>query len=138
MIGDPALSICRLRSLARGRSYRLGINCGSHGFIWGEQTQINQTIASLAADFLDRGWQVEFVALHPSDRRMGAEIRQKFGLEKLKIWSAWTNLAATLWRLQTYDLMIGQRLHAVVLASGCGVPAISLAYQPNVLISWNR
>ncbi len=133
VIGDPALSVCLPRSPRPICHRRLAINLGSHGFIWGNQTRINQAIAQLAQTFLQRGWQVEFLVMHPSDRALGETLREQFGLESLSFWTATQPPRKTIQRLHTYDLLVGQRLHAVVLACGCGIPAISLAYQPKCL-----
>jgi hypothetical protein len=130
VIGDPALSICQPRSSKFFREYKIGINLGSHGYIWGCQENVNRAIAMLVRHLLKTGWQVEFMPMHSIDLRVGLEFIQKFGLHQVTVWREFTNVKKTINHLQTYDMVVGQRLHSVVLACGCGIPSIMLEYQP--------
>jgi polysaccharide pyruvyl transferase WcaK-like protein len=130
VIGDPALSACTPRSPNSPKNRRLAINLGSHGFIWGSQEKINEVIAKLAKYFLRNGWQVEFIPMHPIDFQIGLDMIQRFDLHEVSIWKDFQNIDETINRIKTYDILVGQRLHSVVIACGCGVPAIALEYQP--------
>ncbi|MEA5577330.1 sulfotransferase [Anabaena sp. UHCC 0451] len=130
VIGDPALSLCIPRQLNFSRQRIIGINLGSHGFIKGEQNHINEVIACVVHHLLLLGWQVEFLPLHKSDFQLGQTLIHQYHLPHVSIWQEFTNIEKTLARIQSYDLVLGQRLHSAVLACGCGVPTILLEYQP--------
>ena len=53
-----------------------------------------------------------------------------FNLHKVSIWREYRNIGKTINRIQNYDILVGQRLHSVVFACGCGVPSVMLEYQP--------
>jgi polysaccharide pyruvyl transferase WcaK-like protein len=91
---------------------------------------LNEVVGRLAQHLLDEGWQVEFWPMHPSDLRLGQQLIQDYHLKDVSLWTEFRNIGRTMERIHAYDLVIGQRLHAVVLACGSGVPAISLAYRP--------
>lgn len=130
VIGDPALSVYTPRSPYVPKNRRIGINLGSHGFIWGNQEKINEVITQLAKYFLKKDWQVEFLPMHPIDYKIGLNLIQSPELRKITIWQNFQAIDKTINRIKSYHLFIGQRLHSVVVASGCGVPAIALEYQP--------
>ena len=132
VIGDPALSICSPGPPRRrpGSSRTVAINVGRHGPMYGSQETVNEVVARVARHLLDEGWQVEFLPMHPIDLRIGLDLVRRFDLRGVSVWREFRNIPKTLDRIRTYDLLVGQRLHAVVLACGCGVPSISLEYRP--------
>jgi hypothetical protein len=130
VIGDPALSICRPKPQNYPRKGVIAINLGSHGFIWGKQEQINQIIAKLAHHLLENGWEVEFIPMHPIDLDVGLKIIDNFNLPKVSVWRDFRDIDKTINQIQSYDILVGQRLHSAVIACGCGVPSIMLEYQP--------
>ena len=130
VIGDPALSLCRPWPADAPRNKTVAINLGCSGPMWGRQETLIEVVGRLSRQLIESGWQVEFLPMHGSDLQLGRELIRTFNLPQLSLWSEFQNIDKTLDRIGSYDLVIGQRLHAAVLACGLGVPAISLAYRP--------
>lgn len=130
VISDPALSVCQPRSTNYIRNGMIGINIGSHGVLWGEERQVYETIVDLIHQLIASGWQVELLPLHRRDLNLSQQILQQINLPQLTLWSDYPDLERTIQRLKSYDMLIGQRLHAIVIACGCAVPFISLKYTP--------
>jgi hypothetical protein len=131
VIGDPALSICTPRLPREGKFKKVILNVGSKGVIWGEQALVNEEVGRFACYLLGSGMEVHFLAMNDSDAVNINLITEKFALDdKIKVWCDHANINATIEYIADSDVVIGQRLHAVVLACGSGVPAISLSYRP--------
>jgi polysaccharide pyruvyl transferase WcaK-like protein len=130
VIGDPALSLCLPKSPNSPRTGIIAINLCNHGLIWGNQEQVNETIARLVQHLFEKGWDVEFIPMQLKDLQLGLKIIQDFNLHKVSIWREYRNIGKTINRIQNYDILVGQRLHSVVFACGCGVPSVMLEYQP--------
>lgn len=130
VIGDPALSICQSRPLNYSQTGTIGINIGSHGVLWGEASQVHNTIVELIHQLLASGRRVELLPFHQQDLDLSNHIAQHIDSLQLSIWPHYRQIERTLQRIQTYDVLIGQRLHSVILACGCGVPFIALKYAP--------
>ncbi|MBL1209296.1 sulfotransferase [Geminocystis sp. GBBB08] len=130
VIGDPALSLCHPRSPNFSRQKIIGVNLGSHGFVRGKQSYINDVIACFIHHLLLEDWQIEFLPFHSYDLQLVEILINDYHLQKISIWREYQNIAKTLERIKTYDLVIGQRLHSAVLSCGCSVPSILLNYQP--------
>jgi len=126
VIGDPALSFVTA-SLPR-RTGRVVINLGSHDPIRGTPGELLAAVATTARVLRDGGAELRLVALHSRDREPLRRLATRLGGAPL--WCAPADLDGTVAQLADSDLVIGQRLHSVVLAMAAGVPAISLAYNP--------
>jgi hypothetical protein len=129
-IGDPALAMCRPRALPHRRTGTIGLNVGSHGTLWGDQAQVFQIAIDLVQQLTDRGWRVELLPFDLGDLKVSQAIAQRFKPTQVSLWPHFYQTHQTLKRIQSYDLVIGQRLHSVVLACGCGVPFVALKYAP--------
>lgn len=132
-ISDPALSLCQPRSISFDRKGTIGVNVGSHGVLWGNQQQVEQTMQTVLTHLIDLGWRIELMPFHQSDLKLSRRLAQGFSSPHVSIWQdaiQIDQIAQTLERIQSYDLLIGQRLHSIVLAAGCAVPFIALSYAP--------
>ncbi|HEY9878185.1 MAG TPA: polysaccharide pyruvyl transferase family protein [Leptolyngbyaceae cyanobacterium] len=130
VIGDPALAMCRPRALPHTITGTIGLNVGSHGVLWGEETQIYKTVIELIRKLIAIDWRVELLPFHQGDLALSQQIAQEIGSPQVSIWTQFTEIEKTLQRIKTYDLVIGQRLHSIVLSCGCAVPFIALKYTP--------
>ena len=134
IVGDPALSICSARPPREGRASNVVINVGSKGVIWGDQQQVNRVIGQVCRNLLDRGVEVNFVAMNASDESFIRLIVDEHSLAgRVKFWFDYEDIYGTINFIKRNDIMIGERLHAVVLGCGSGVPSISIAYRPKCL-----
>jgi polysaccharide pyruvyl transferase WcaK-like protein len=87
--------------------------------------------ASTVRVLVGRGWRVRFFVVNPEDRADAMACIRRTGLDPDR-----TELLATPRADQFMDevarctVVVGERLHAVVLAAGAGVPAVMVEYQP--------
>ena len=135
MIGDPALSVCAAPRLPRARKSGrpvLGINLGSHDPVSGGVEPTLRATATLIKYAVSKGFDVRFVALHYIDVRIAARLREELG-QDLPMAHFRGDVNQTLAEIQECDYLVGQRLHATVLACALGVPTLSLSYQPKCL-----
>ena len=133
VIGDPVLYLCKPHQKKERRN-RIGINVGCDRFkTYLDQDEVNQVVAALAQCLIERGFEVEFFAMHDHDAEDIELIRCMDGLQESRVWDQYKDWQAFLDKIHDYDLVIGQRLHAVITACGSGVPAISMSYRPKCL-----
>ena len=136
MIGDPALSLGEAgakRPSRDGGPPVLGINLGSHDPVSGGQESTLQAAAKLASYARDKGFEVRFIALHYIDMEVAARLREQPGAEHLQMPSFHGDVAQTIAEINQCDYLVGQRLHATVLACTLGVATLSLSYQPKCM-----
>ena len=130
VVGDPAIALCSPRPETAKRTRIAAINLGCSGPMWGSQQQLNANVAEFARSLLRDGWQVEFLPMHPADESLAENFKDEFNLPQISIWRDFLSTSKTLNRIKHYDLLVGQRLHASILAGGSGVPTIALEYRP--------
>ncbi|GAB4372174.1 MAG: polysaccharide pyruvyl transferase family protein [Elainellaceae cyanobacterium] len=129
-VSDPALAFCSPRPMPFQRTGTIGINIGSHGVLWGNQQDVYQTILQLIPQLIQSGWKIDLLPFHSSDLNWCLKLAQQFCPDHVAIKALFTQVDQAVQQIQNYDLIIGQRLHSVVLACGYGVPFISLNYAP--------
>jgi polysaccharide pyruvyl transferase WcaK-like protein len=128
VIGDPALSIVDAAPLIR-RTGRVALNLGSQDRIRGAPHTLLDAVTGAAVDLRDRGHELVLVPMHRLDLAPLRALAARLG-PGVSLWRDYLDVDATVALLAGCDLVVGQRLHAVVLAFAVGVPAISLAYNP--------
>lgn len=134
VIGDPVLYICKPKTNHRKKIQRIGINIGcDYVKISTEQNSVNEAIKNLVEIFLEQGFEIEFFAMHNHDQKEIYKLRQHEKLKSISVWDNYHNWEEFLIKIHDFDLVIGQRLHSVVVACGSGIPCISLSYRPKCL-----
>jgi polysaccharide pyruvyl transferase WcaK-like protein len=133
VVGDPALYVSRQTPFDRPRTGVVGINLGSHDQPWGDQQQVISMLAYAVKHLLQLGLTVKFIAMNGIDVKNAKILAGQIGNGQMSIHTAFDDEDATLAAVRDCDLMIGQRLHAIVLACAYGVPCISLSYQPKAI-----
>ena len=111
----------------------MGFNLGYDAIMRGEEALLKKTVSEFAVELSKRGFAVEFFALSKSDVPKIVEVVRIAGLKQDRIWCDFSKPGAFLKQISSYDIVIGQRLHAVVAACGYGIPCISLSYLPKCL-----
>ena len=133
VIGDPVLSLCD-PSFHKNKSIKkVGINIGCDKVMEGDQSTVNNTVGEFILYLLDKSIEVEFISMNDYDFEEISKVIDKFRLNKINIWKNYLDIEGFLKKVCEFDLVIGQRLHAVVTASGFGIPSISLSYTPKCL-----
>jgi polysaccharide pyruvyl transferase CsaB len=75
--------------------------------------------------------------LFPMQPQTDKEIAEQFAREwhtenRTTLCSTETGLPALVQNLANCEMMVGMRLHALILAAACGVPSVALSYDPKV------
>lgn len=133
VLGDPALSL-PAAAVAAGREQGvLGINLGSHDPVSGGSEKVFAAVASLVRHALGRGLKVRYVSLHAIDFEIGAALRTEIASDGFERLPFNASVDETMRQLAGCDYVVGQRLHATILACAQGIPNLSLSYQPKCL-----
>jgi polysaccharide pyruvyl transferase WcaK-like protein len=133
VIGDPALSIRPAANKPRGVKRILGINLGSHDPVSGGQDGVFEAVVALIRHALQRGFIVQYFALHAIDAVLGRALKDAVPQDGFELLPFNASVAETMQQLASFDFVVGQRLHATILACAQGVPNLSLSYQPKCL-----
>lgn len=72
---------------------------------------------------------MERVPQHRIDYGISTKLAGKFSARPIRLWKDYLDLEKAVSRIADYRLMISQRLRGAVVATGCGVPTVSLAYR---------
>jgi len=127
--GDPALLLTAGEATPPRDDGVIAINVGASGPIWGSQSDVNARVAEAAHELIRRGRRIRFVILWERDRATTERLAGALPASATTI-VAPRSPAEAVSELFRAQVVIGQRLHAVVLASAAHTPAISLAYRP--------
>ncbi len=134
VIGDPALSLQRPKDVERvdGRVVVCPLDTG--GECWGGD---DREVLDHFSDTIDRlqaeGRDVVIMTAFPGDDRCAIDLIRRSGHPYLGYVPGYVDLDATLRLLASADLVIGERLHAVVLAATMETPFVAVEYRPKVL-----
>jgi polysaccharide pyruvyl transferase WcaK-like protein len=98
----------------------------------GDDREVFSELAKLIARLRAEGREVVMMTAFPADDRWALEIMRSAGHPDLPYAAGYEDLDATLRLLASADLVIGERLHAVVLAAAVGTPFVAVEYRPKV------
>ena len=134
IIGDPALSLQAPTGVERVDGRVVVSPLFTSGETWGKDDGVvfdglATTIGRLVAD----GRDVVLMTAHPSDDRWALDIMRKAGHPDLPYLAGYDDLEASLRLIASADLVVGERLHAVVLAAAMGTPFVAVEYRPKLL-----
>ncbi|HEX6946843.1 MAG TPA: glycosyltransferase [Acidimicrobiia bacterium] len=129
--GDPALAL---------RRPDIGVEEGSvliapvwtGGELWGESDQkVCEELAAATAAFLSEGRKVTLLSCHPTDDRPILMIREMAG-PGTHYFCGYEDVDESMRAIASAAVVIGERLHACVLAAAAGRPFVALEYRPKV------
>lgn len=131
VVGDPAL-LLQPSSAIDPEDRTLGIALGFGDDLWGHsQLDVVDAVASAVRVLVRRGWQIRFFVVNAEDREHAASCARLADLDPSRTaFLAASEPTKFLEQVARCTAVIGERLHAVVLASGALVPAVMLEYQP--------
>lgn len=78
------------------------------------------------------GREVVMLSAFPEDDRWLIQLMRDAGAADMPYVAGYADLDATMRLLTSADLVIGERLHAVILAAAAGTPFVALEYRPKV------
>jgi len=140
VVGDPALLLRPPPGdvgRAPGDPELVGVNVGFGDDLWGHnQGRVEQELAALVAWLVSTGRRVRLLEVNPEDRPAVQRVRSAAlsrcgGPAHAAVELCAPATVADYLRLAgECTLVVGERLHSVVLAAAAGTPVISLEYQP--------
>lgn len=133
VIGDPALSIRPAPENVHAGVRTLGINLGSHDPVSGGGESVFDSTLTLIRHALRQGYKVQYFALHDLDAEIGQALKAEVTSAGFELLPFNASVDETMQQLAGFDYVVGQRLHATILACAQGVPNLSLSYQPKCL-----
>ncbi|MHB1174964.1 MAG: polysaccharide pyruvyl transferase family protein [Sulfuriferula sp.] len=133
VLGDPALSIQPAAKKTPADTGVLGINLGSHDPVSGGDENVFAAVVALIRHALQRGFKVQYFSLHTIDAEIGRVLQAVVASSGFELLPFSASVTETMRQLAGFDYVVGQRLHATILACAQGVPNLSLSYQPKCL-----
>ena len=130
VVGDLALAL--EAPLEDADDKTLGICLGDPGDgMWGSSQQVKDAVLAVGRTLLAEGWRLRIFTVWPTpDRLITTELARELGGGNRVSVVTCTEANSFLSQVGSCTVLIGERLHAVVLASIMGVPSIALAYRP--------
>jgi hypothetical protein len=134
VIGDPALSISApARPAASGEAPVLGVNLGTHDPVLGAKGADFNAVLELIRVVIARGWKVKYLAMHPIDQAIGQQLQQAVKHPAFALTPFNPDTQAMVREIGSCQCLVGERLHATIVACALDVPNITLSYQPKCL-----
>lgn len=134
VVGDPALLLAD-KVPAVERDDRVGINIGRHEAwgegtststpIWGDQDSVDEAVFALVHHLQTLGRRCVVFPMDSRDITLPAE-------PGIEVFDRSRGVEGLLLEVSRCSTVIGQRLHSVVIAHACNVPALALEYRPKV------
>lgn len=127
VVGDPALWLGQ--DMARPASTgTVAVNVGSTDDQWLDDPDELPRRLAVALRGLGDDRPIRVLVIWPRDLGVSQQMAQRLG-PRATIVPAW-DPATMLSELAASDLLLGQKLHSVVLAAAVGTPSIALEYRP--------
>jgi polysaccharide pyruvyl transferase WcaK-like protein len=133
IIGDPALSLPMPSGVERVEGRVVLCPVFTAGRLWGEDDQrVFQQFAATLQRLRAEGREVVMMSAFPNDDRWAIEIMRRAGAPDMPYLAGYEDLDETSRLLASADLVIGERLHSVVLAASVGTPFVAVEYRPKL------
>lgn len=132
IVGDPALALQRPAQIDRvdGRVVLCPMHAG--GALWGrDDASVLAAFDALMKRFADEGRDVVILTAHASDDRWVVDL-VRGAPSSVSFVPGYSNLPGALDVLASSDLVVGERLHASVLAAAMGTRFVAIEYRPKV------
>jgi polysaccharide pyruvyl transferase WcaK-like protein len=137
VIGDPALlagEAIMSPPVLEERHMVINLCDPNHSRLWGWNNEaVQAAVVDAAKLLLDAGWSLTFVSFESRNNRyvQGAvEALGQVGTERVRVFNGYESLDRTLALFASAQMVIGEKLHATVLAAAVGTPFIALEYRP--------
>ena len=133
VIGDPALSLESPADIKRVEGRVVLCPVFTNGDCWGgDDRAVFEAFAQLTARLKAEGRDVVMLTAFPGDDRWAIEIMREAGHPDLAYVPGYEDLGAALRLIASADLVVGERLHAIVLAAAMGTPFVGVEYRPKI------
>ncbi len=131
--GDPALALTPPVSPIVDGSVIVA-PAWTNGELWGgSDMAVYQVLADLVADLIAEGRPVTLMSSHPTDDRPILLIRDRLGPgPPVGYLAGYEDTGRTLEAIASSSVVVGERLHACVLAAAAGRPFVAVEYRPKL------
>ncbi|MBN1244233.1 polysaccharide pyruvyl transferase family protein [Candidatus Bathyarchaeota archaeon] len=127
VIGDPALSL-KADSKIRRDDHRVAVNIGCDGFLWGgHQERVVHEVTRVCKILKDSSYTPVLV---PFSKRDLEDVTRVSLAAKVEVFDNWFDIKSVVDFIASSKVLIGQRLHSVVLSAAVFTPFICLEYRP--------
>ncbi|MDL2337692.1 MAG: polysaccharide pyruvyl transferase family protein [Pseudomonadota bacterium] len=111
----------------------VGLNLGSHDPVSGGSSHLFEVAIGFSNYLLDQGFHISYISMHSIDHEIGAKLASRLQSDRFSVQPLTADVDEVLAQLLDTQWVVGQRLHATVLACSLGIPNLSLSYQPKCL-----
>jgi hypothetical protein len=133
VIGDPALLFERPNDAATADGRIVLCPVFTRGDCWGhDDGRVFEEFSRLIKGLRSEGHEIVMLTAHPSDDRWAIEIMREAGFPNMPFVPGYEDLERSLDVLASADLVIGERLHAVVLAAAMQTRFVAVEYRPKL------
>ncbi|MDJ0925531.1 MAG: glycosyltransferase [Acidimicrobiia bacterium] len=133
ILGDPALALTPPPGGERVSGRIVVCPVYTNGNLWGGDDQsVFSAMATAVERLRGRGHEIVFMSAFPADDRWLIEIMRRAGAADSAYVPGYADLGATMRWLESAELVIGERLHASILAAACTTPFVALEYRPKI------
>ena len=131
--GDPALALPN-PDVEVNQGQILIAPAWTNGELWGKSDDlVYRALAEAASSWLDDGHEIVLMSCHPTDDRPILEIREHLGETPTRYVAGYLDIDQAFAEIASSSVVIGERLHACVLAAAAGRPFVPIEYRPKVL-----
>ncbi|MGH8875511.1 MAG: polysaccharide pyruvyl transferase family protein, partial [Acidimicrobiia bacterium] len=133
VVGDPALALILGEPVDRLPDRVALSPCWAAGELWGGSDQaVFDALAVLVKQLRADGREVVMLSCFPADDRPIFEMMRAAGEPDLPYLAGYAAPEEALRLLASSRLVVGERLHACVLAAAVGTPFVGIEYRPKV------
>lgn len=133
IVGDSALLLADERLLPGVEERTIGLNVAGVRGIWGgDQAALMEVLLRFTTELIGRGWRVRAIPLSPLDVPPTKQLAHRIG-PRFQIVDSYRDVEDVMQGIRKCRILVGQRLHSVVLASAVHVPSIMVEYHPKCL-----
>lgn len=135
VVGDTALTFADARIVPKQGRKILGVNFGTaYGKVWGGEERILEFVVQLVTAMIGKGYRVVFVPVWDADLPSVHEAVKRINDPgAVSVFRDYHSVEATMQCLRACDVLVGEKLHSVVLALCANTPSVMLEYQPKCL-----
>jgi hypothetical protein len=128
--GDPALALAAQAPPAAMQERLLGVSVAVPEARWGDAGTAAATVEDALAGLRRAGWRFRLFAFSKWDRDRTADLARRLG-DSAHVRKPDTTVAL-LRDLGECHVVLGERLHAVVMAVAAGTPSVAAEYRPKL------
>jgi polysaccharide pyruvyl transferase WcaK-like protein len=130
--GDPALAL-EPKGSFEGSGPIVVAPAWTNGELWGGSDQkVYEELASSITRWEKEGRTVNLMSCHPSDDRPILTIKEMLPASRVEYHAGYLDITETLELVARSSVVVGERLHACVLAAAAGRPFVAVEYRPKV------